>query len=130
MLSEIVGRLTTGQLLADRGEVQQAVQLLPEVEDLLRRGIDCGAFADPWNLLGFQGLFPLFTAREVSIRDTRIDELVHVVEQVFNLYSRLVSELAASGATSLQQELLGKLRKLATWWEDRKSTRLNSSHRC
>ncbi|HEV3119909.1 MAG TPA: hypothetical protein VGY58_22810, partial [Gemmataceae bacterium] len=129
MLSEIVGRLTTGQLLADRAEVQQAVQLLPEVEDLLRRGIDCGAFADPWNILGFQGLFPLFTAREDSIRDTRIDELVHVVEQIFNLYSRLVSELAASGATSLQQELLGRLRKLATWWDRFASVEVSDVHR-
>ena len=71
---------------------------LAEVEDLLRRGIACGAFADPWNILGFQGLFPLSPAREDSIRDPRLDELVQTVEQVFHLYARLLSEAAASGA--------------------------------
>src|SRR5262249_46009276 len=67
MLSEILSRLTTGQLHADRGDLAQAVRVLPETEDLLHRGIACGALADPWNILGFQGLFPLFTARRDSI---------------------------------------------------------------
>src|SRR5207248_1215275 len=60
LLAELLVRLTTGQLLADRSDPAAAARLLPEVEDLLRRGIACGAFADPWNVLGFQGLFPLF----------------------------------------------------------------------
>src|SRR5205823_3473192 len=71
MLSEILGRLSLGQLLAQRGEHAQAAALLPEAEDLFRRGIACGALADPWNILGFQGLYPLFQAREDSIRDPR-----------------------------------------------------------
>ena len=29
-------------------------------------GLACGAFADPWNVLGFQGLFPLSPARKRS----------------------------------------------------------------
>ncbi|HEV3449068.1 MAG TPA: hypothetical protein VG099_30815 [Gemmataceae bacterium] len=117
MLSEIAGRLTTGQLLADKGHLPQAVQILPEAEGLMKRGIACGALADPWNILGFQGLFPLFTAREDSIRDARIDELVQVVEQIFNLYSRLVSEAAAAGEKGLREALLANLRKLAGWWD-------------
>jgi hypothetical protein len=117
MLSEIAGRLTTGQLLADRGALPQAVQILPEAEELMKRGIACGALADPWNILGFQGLFPLFTAREDSIRDARIDELVQIVEQIFNLYSQLVSEAAAAGEKGLREALLANLRKLAAWWD-------------
>lgn len=117
MLSEIAGRLTTGQLLADKGQLPQAVQILPEAEGLMKRGIACGALADPWNILGFQGLFPLFTAREDSIRDARIDELVQVVEQIFNLYSRLVSEAAAAGEKGIREALLANLRKLAGWWD-------------
>jgi hypothetical protein len=117
LLSAILGRLSTGQLCAQRGAVAKAVPLLPEVEDLLRRGIDCGAFADPWNILGFQGLFPLFTAREDSVRDKRIDELVQIVEQIFNLYSRLVSESAAVGQLDVSELLLGSLKRLATWWD-------------
>src|SRR5262249_29169859 len=64
LLSEVHVRLTTGQLLAERGELQGAAGVVAEIEDLLRRGIACGALADPWNILGFQGQFPLFTARE------------------------------------------------------------------
>src|SRR5262249_46452607 len=117
MLSEILSRLTTGQLHADRGDLAQAVRVLPETEDLLHRGIACGALADPWNILGFQGLFPLFTAREDSIRDHRIDELVHVVEQIFNFSSRLISESAAAGDKQLSDSLLVDQRRLADWWD-------------
>jgi hypothetical protein len=117
LLSEILGRLTSGQLLADRGELTPAIALLPDVEDLLRHGIACGAFVDPWNILGFQGLFPLFAAREDSIRDPRTDELVQVVEQIFNLYSRLISEAAATGKPDRADALLTNLRRLAAWWD-------------
>src|SRR5262249_55890985 len=74
-------------------------------------------FADPWNILGFQGLFPLSSAREDSLRDPRLDELIQVIEQTFNLYARLISEAAATG----QGELIGKLQsdldRLAGWWD-------------
>jgi hypothetical protein len=117
LLSDVLGRLTTGQLLAERGELAAAAQLLPEVEDLLRRGIACGAFADPWNVLGFQGLFPLFQAREDSVRDTRIDELIYLVEQIFNLYARLLSEAAAAGQQELIATLTTTVQRLAKWWD-------------
>jgi hypothetical protein len=117
LLSEILGRLTTGQLLADQARFIEAAAKLPEVEDLLRRGIACGAFVDPWNILGFQGLFPLFSAREDSIRDTRVDDLVQVIEQTFNLYSRLASEAAAVGDQKLGTSLRSNLRRLAAWWD-------------
>src|SRR5262249_23651778 len=83
--------------------------------DLLRRGIACGALADPWNVLGFQGLFPLFMAREDSVRDPRIDELVYLMEQTFTLYARLLSEAAAAGAEPVRAGLAPALRKLAAW---------------
>jgi hypothetical protein len=117
LLSEVQGRLSSGHLLAERGELAAAARLLPEVEDLLRRGIACGAFADPWNVLGFQGLFPLFHAREESVRDTRIDELVGLMEQIFNLYARLLSEAAAAGQQGLIDALAPALERLARWWD-------------
>jgi hypothetical protein len=117
LLSEILGRLTAGQVEVDQGRLRAAASRLPEVEDLLRRGIGCGAFADPWNILGFQGLFPLSPAREDAIRDPRIDELVQVVEQAFNLYARLMSEAAATGDDDLVQTLGADLRRLGEWWD-------------
>jgi hypothetical protein len=117
MLSEVLNRLTSGQLEAEHGELTRAAARLAEVEDHLRRGVSCGAFADPWNLLGFQALFPLSAAREDSVRDQRLDELVQVVEQIFNLYSRLSSEAAAAGDEALAGSLAEGMDRLAAWWD-------------
>src|SRR5262249_25759159 len=73
MLSRISGQITIGHLALERGDVAEAARLLAEVDDLLRRAIDCGAVVDPWNILGFQGQFSLFPAMENSVRDHRVD---------------------------------------------------------
>jgi hypothetical protein len=117
LLSEILGRLTSGQIEAERGDLGAAARRLPEVEDLLRRGIACGAFVDPWNILSFQGQFPLAPDRGDSVRDQRIDELVQVVEQTLNLYARLASEAAAAGDAALVERLSADLSRLADWWD-------------
>jgi hypothetical protein len=117
LLSEILSHLTSGQVEAEQGQWRAAAARLPQIEDLLHRGIACGAFVDPWNILGFQGLFPLSPAREDSIRDPRVDELIQVVEQIFNLYARLMSEAAAAGDNELVWTLTAGLRRLADWWD-------------
>ena len=117
LLSEVLNRLASGALEAERGELARAAARLPEVEDLLHRGVACGAFADPWNILGFQGLFPLSAAREDSVRDGRLDELVQVVEQIFNLYARLSGEAAAAGDDALAASLAEGMAQLAAWWD-------------
>src|SRR5262249_43208836 len=117
MASAALGRLTAGRVEADAGDFRSAAARLPEVEDLLDRGIACGAFADPWNVLGFQGLFPLSPAREDSVRDGRLDELVGLVEQLFNLYARLISEAAAAGDADLVRGLAAGLEQRAAWWD-------------
>ncbi len=117
MASAVLGRLTAGRVEADAGALRSAAGRLPEAEDLLDRGIACGAFADPWNALGFQGLFPLSPAREDSVRDGRLDELVGLVEQLFNLYARLIGEAAAAGDGELAAALTAALEKRAGWWD-------------
>jgi hypothetical protein len=117
MLSAVLSRLTSGQLEVEHGQLNEAAQRLPEVEELLQRGIACGAFADPWNILGFQGLFPLSSAREDSMRDPRLDELVQTIEQTFNLYARLISEAAAIGQSDLISRLQRDMDRLASWWD-------------
>jgi hypothetical protein len=129
MLSAILGRLSSGNLLAERGDIDRAADLLAEAEDLLQRGIACGAFVDPWNILGFQGLFPLFTAREDSIHDPRIDELIYTLEQIFNLYARFASEAAATGAATLSETFLAHSRRLADWWDRFASTTVSGVRR-
>jgi hypothetical protein len=129
MLSEILGRLTIGQLRAERGEMAEAATLLPDVDDLLHRGIACGAIADPWNILGFQALYPLSPAREDSVRDTRLDELVQVVELAFNLHARLLSEAAATGQSDLVETVAGSMKRLATWWDQFATTEVSDVRR-
>src|SRR5262249_4044143 len=117
LLSEIHLRLATGRIHADRGELAEAAGLLPDVEDLLRRGIDCAAAVDPWNVLGFQGLFPLSPAAEDRTPAPRVGHLIHVVEQTLTLYARLMSEAAAAGQAELGGRLAGEMSRLAAWWD-------------
>jgi hypothetical protein len=117
LLTEMHMRLTTGRLLVQQRKPDQAAKLLPEVEDLLHRAIDCGAVMDPWNLLGFQGQYPRFTALEDSVRDPRIEELFGVVSGLLNLYAQVLSEGAAHGTFSAGAELSGAMKRLADWWD-------------
>lgn len=117
LMSQLLGRLAGGQVECESGRVVKVAEALEQAEDLLQRGIDCGAFLDPWNLLGFQGLFPLSSAREDAIRDPRVDELLHAVGGIFGLYARAMSEATAGGETALSQRLSARMEKLADWWD-------------
>ena len=103
--TEIRIRQTEVGFAADRGRVTETVPLLQEVEDLLRRGIDCGALIDPWNILGYQGLFPIFPGREDTVRDPRAEELIHTVGRQFDLYARLIAAAAVAGDTETRDRL-------------------------
>jgi hypothetical protein len=129
ILSEIHSRLTTGQIRADRGELAKVAALLPEIDNLLQRGIACGAIADPWNILGFQGLYPLSAAREESVRDGRIDELVQVIQEDLSLHSRLMGEAAATGETKLVQSVTAGMERLAAWWDQFASAEVSDVRR-
>lgn len=118
LLTEIHILLTTGQLLLERGELAKASEVLPQVEDLLRRGIACGAILDPWAILGFQGNFPRFTSAEDSIRDPRVNDLVRVVDGLFNLHAHVMSEGAAAGTFTPSANLAQQMHKLASWWDE------------
>jgi len=117
LLTEMHIRMTTGRLHVERGDVDEAARLLPEIESLLHRGVSCGAVVDPWSILGFQGQYPRFTALEDSVRDHRIDELVQVVDQLLNLYAQVISEGAAVGKARASDEIIGNMRRLAGWWD-------------
>jgi hypothetical protein len=116
-LTEIWIRLTTAQRLLSEGQLSEAAKLPAEMEDLIHRGIGCGALPDQWNILGFQGMFPLSAAQEDSIRDPRIDDLLNVMEHLFDLYSRLLSEAAGAGEKTLVKSLTAEMRRLAAWWD-------------
>lgn len=114
---EVVIRLIQANILMEHGDRIAAANLLPEAEEIIKRGIDCGAFADPWNILGYQGLFPLFQSREDTVRDGRVDELLELVERILDTYARLLSEAAAAGDPALDQRLRQGMQRLARWWD-------------
>jgi hypothetical protein len=117
LLTEIHILLSAGNMGIDQGSLAPAAANLPIVEDLVKKGIACGALVDPWNILGFQGQFPRSAALEDSIRDPRIEALIRVVERLFNLLARLMSEGAASGSFAPDAGLAKDMRRLAEWWD-------------
>jgi len=127
MRCEIDCRLSSAHLAIDRGRLDPAAALLPEIEDLLHRAIQCGAMVDPWNILGFGGQFSLFPAVENSVHDHRIDELVELVNDLFALYARLQKEAAAAGRNELEKRLSDSLGELARWWDQFASTEVSGA---
>lgn len=117
IVTEIQGLLAAAFQEIGRGQLEAAARRLPLCEDLLHRGIHCGALVDPWNILGFQAQFPLFQASEDSVHDPRVDELLHLMDQLFTVQARLYAEAAATGQTELLHTLPGRLRRLAESWD-------------
>lgn len=114
---EVHWRITAAHRNLSAGQLLPAVSLISEIEDHFKRGIECGAFPDPWNILGFQGQFPLFSSREDSIPDQRLEELLSIVEQYLSVYSRALSESAAQGDRELTRRLSECFRTFAEYWD-------------
>ena len=108
--------LTDGHQAIQQDELPRAVALLPQIIGLLRRAIECGAVIDPWNILGFDAHFSLFPAMENSVHDHRADELVLMIEQIFDLYSHAWSEAAARDDLALCGQIADSFHDTAAWW--------------
>ncbi|MDZ4818248.1 MAG: hypothetical protein SGJ20_04660 [Planctomycetota bacterium] len=121
--------LTSAAHAADAGKLTEAVQALPQIESNLKRGIDCGAIVDPWNIIGFGGQFSLFPAVENSVPDLRVDDLLDLLEQVFSLHSRLWHDAVLVADTTLQRKLADEFRGLAEWWDRFATTSVSSVKR-
>ncbi len=126
ILCQIDCWITQSHFLADRGKVAEAAALIPQMEDLLKRGIACGALVDPWTILGFGAQYSLFPAIDNSVHDHRVDDMIHLLDDIFDLYSRLQKEAAASGNGEIQAELSDKMSDLAGWWDQFGSTDVSS----
>ncbi|MEM1303748.1 MAG: hypothetical protein AAGG46_02570, partial [Planctomycetota bacterium] len=117
MLTQIYCRLTDGHHALDAHRPELVGEYLEEIEDLLGRGIECGALVDPWNIIGFGGNFSLFPAPENSVHDFRVDDLIQLVEQTFDLASRAWTEAAAVDNQALERSFDETLQRLASWWD-------------
>lgn len=115
--SDLQSRLMLLHRCVRAGELKSARSLLTECLDLLNRGIHCGAIVDPWNILGFQGMFPLFVAREDAIPDNRVEVLVEIIEQLFDASSATMAEAAATGQQEIRLSVEQDFRNLAEEWD-------------
>lgn len=115
--TEIQLRLTLVPLEIERGKIDEAAGLCGEAEDLLHRGIECGALVDPWNILGFQGQFPLFSAREDSVGDLRVDKLLALMDLMFSTLTRLTCEAAAAGNKGLCDSIGARFLRISEFWD-------------
>lgn len=120
--SEIHARQMMIRKLVRHGAVQDAHALLLESLDLLHRGIHCGAIVDPWNILGFQGMFPLFVAREDAIPDNRVEVLIEITEHLFDASSEIMAEAAATGQTAIAADVEQQFSRLAAEWDSYATT--------
>jgi hypothetical protein len=123
--SEIQSRLVMVPRIVRNGELDTARRLITEVIDFLHRGIECGGLVDPWNILGFQGLFPLFFTREDSIPDSRVEVLLDIMGQIFDVCALTMSEAAAAGRKDLHDSVLKDFRDLAEHWDRYATTTVN-----
>lgn len=115
--SEIECAVASVHQSLDQGELLPAVEILKTLPEMLTRGIECGALVDPWNILGFQGQFQLFSSREDSIPDTRVETLLGLMETVFNAFSRTLGEAGARGLNTAREEISVIYQGLADWWD-------------
>ncbi len=116
MTCQVDCNLTMAQRDVEAGRLEEARTLMRESREILQRAIDCGAMIDPWNILGFDGNFSLFPAMENSIHDHRVDELVELVEEMFDTYGQIWSAAAARNDRASSQAVAGELEDFARWW--------------
>ena len=108
--------LATASSAIKSGELEEAFEQVPQVFQLLKRAIQCGAIVDPWNILGFDANYSLFPAVENSVRDHRVDDLVELMHQIFSVCSRLWAEAAAMNKTELSDAIKIQFREIVDWW--------------
>ncbi len=114
---QIDGLIAAGHRAINDNDVQQVAGILDDVADLLRRGVECGALIDPWNIVGFGGNFSLFPALENSIRDHRADDLIDRVASLFQLAARGRTAAVVAGNDDVHDALAAAMHRLAEWWD-------------
>lgn len=95
----------------------EALKTLSGVIELIHRGIECGALIDPWCILGFGCLFPIFEHLREGVFDYRVEQLVGLVRLVFQRLAALRRAAAASGDEAVDEAAENLAAELADWWD-------------
>ncbi len=116
MMCRIDCEMTLGLRAIRAGDLSAAVAVPTVAFDLLRRAIECGALIDPWDILGFSGNFSLFPGPENGTHDSRVDDLLYLIEQLFGYTARVWSEAAAKNDEAAYAEMEKCYHEIALWW--------------
>lgn len=116
MVCRIDCEITLGLRALRFGKLDEAMDVPERVYDLLRRAIKCGALADPWDLIGFAGQFSLHPSPECTVHDSRSDDLLYLVDQLFGYMAKVWSEAAARNDSRAYESVSGLYREVAEWW--------------
>ena len=116
MICQIDCNLTAIQAKIKSEDLAEAAKLLQKTRQVLTHGIECGAVIDPWNILGFDGNFSLFPSLENSVHDHRVDQIIEVVDEIFEMYSRLWSAAAAADDRPVCEQIALDFRDATDWW--------------
>jgi hypothetical protein len=108
--------LFASQRSVRQGKLSEALGQLQELRYTLVRGIECGALVDPWNILGFDGQFPLFSNADGSVHDHRVQEIVSLMELTYQAYSRILNEATARGDEKVAKQADHEFRDATAWW--------------
>ncbi len=92
------------------------LQNVDRIIDWIHRGIACGAMVDPWNIIGFDAHFSLFPALENSVHDHRVDDLLRIMDRLFDVLARLWSDSAATDDSGTMANVAARYEELANWW--------------
>ena len=118
MMCRIDCLMTLGLRALRSGDLAKATEIPGLSFDLLKRSIDCGALIDPWCILGFGGNFSLYPGPESSVHDTRIDDMLYLIEQLFGYTARVWSEAAARDESVAYNQMELQYREIAQWWRE------------
>ena len=116
MMCRIDCAMTLGLRALRAGNLDEAVAVPEQAFDLLLRAIECGALIDPWDILGFGGNFSLYPGPESGVHDSRVDDLLYLIDQLFGYLARVWSEAAARNDEAAYDEMERRYREIADWW--------------
>ncbi|MAI73524.1 MAG: hypothetical protein CMM01_21850 [Rhodopirellula sp.] len=116
MMCRIDCLMTLGLRAIRAGDLDAAVKVPAVAFDLMKRAIECGALIDPWDILACGGNFSLYAGPESGVHDSRVDDMLYLVEQVFGYTARVWSEAAARNDQAAYDEMELRYREMAEWW--------------
>ncbi len=108
--------LSSASVALRNQQLETAIELLPRLFELIRRGIECGALPDPWSIIAFDGNYALFPATENTVRDHRVDDLVELMNQVFQFCAQVWADSAAANRQDLAGKVQAHFREISDWW--------------